>query len=224
MTYKMYLLDIRDLEDKSLSEEAMALIDDKRREIANKYCKKKDRLRAIAAGLLLQVGFQELEPTALVCVCEEIEKGICYKMQARATINWLLKVSNAELPIPLKYKIGSQGKPAWDKDELECIKPEKKLWHFNLSHSGDYVVLVVSDVEVGVDIQEARPVKRFPGGYKAFSRMEAFVKCTGEGIARGQEIYKKYHGEIPGYEMQNLHFIEQYILNVCFAEGNKHII
>ena len=37
MTYKMYLLDIHDLEDKSLSEKAMALIDDKRREIANKY-------------------------------------------------------------------------------------------------------------------------------------------------------------------------------------------
>ena len=80
---------------------------------------------------------------------------------------------------------------------------------------------MVSDVEVGVDIQEARPVKRFPGGYKAFSRMEAFVKCIGEGIARGQEIYSKYNGEIPGYEMQNLHLIDQYILNVCFAYSSK---
>ena len=224
MTYKMYLLDIRDLEDKSLSEEAMALIDDKRRAIAEKYCKEKDRLRAIAAGLLLQAGFLELKPTALDCVYEKLEKGICYKMQTRVMINWLLKVSNPELPIPLKYKIGSHGKPSWDKDKLECINPGKKLWHFNLSHSGDYVVLVVSDVEVGVDIQEARPVNRFPGGYKAFSRMEAFVKCIGDGIARGQEIYNKYHGEVPGYEMQNLHLIEQYILNVCFADDNKYKI
>ena len=36
MTYKMYLLDIHDLEDKSLSEEAMALIDDKRRGAYNR--------------------------------------------------------------------------------------------------------------------------------------------------------------------------------------------
>ena len=220
MTYKMYLLDIHDLEDKSLSEEAMALIDDKRREIANKYCKEKDRLRAIAAGLLLQVGFGELEPTASVCVNEKMENGICYKMQARAMINWLLQVSNSDLPIPLKYNIGDHGKPSWDKDKLECINPGKKLWHFNLSHSGDYVVLVTADVEVGVDIQEDKVVKRFPGGCIAFSRMEAFVKCTGDGIARGQKIYKKYHGEIPGYEMQNLHLIGQYILNVCFADGN----
>ena len=224
MTYKMYLLDIHDLEDKSLSDKAMALIDDKRREIANKYCKEKDRLRAIAAGLLLQVGFGELEPTASVCVCEKMEKGICYKMQAKAMINWLLQGSNEVLPIPLKYNIGEHGKPSWDKDKLESINPRKKLWHFNLSHSGDYVVLVVADVEVGVDIQEDRVVKHFPGGYKAFSRMEAFVKCTGDGIARGQEIYRKYNGEIPGYEMQQLYFIEQYILNVCLANGNKYKI
>ena len=217
MTYKMYLLDIHDLEDKSLSDKAMALIDDKRREIANKYCKEKDRLRAIAAGLLLQVGFGELEPTASVCVCEKTEKGICYKMQAKAMINWLLQGSNAELPIPLKYKIGEHGKPSWDKYKLESINPRKKLWHFNLSHSGDYVVLVVADVEVGVDIQEDKVVKRFPGGCNEFSRMEAFVKCTGDGIARGQEIYSKYNGNVPGYEMQNLQLIDQYILNVCFC-------
>ena len=220
MTYKMYLLDIHDLEDKSLSEEAMALIDDKRRELANKYCKEKDRLRAIAAGLLLQAGFLEIEPTDSVCSYKKLEKGNCYKIHTRAMIEWLLKVSNTDLPIPLKYKIGGHGKPSWDKDELECMNPGKKLWHFNLSHSGDYAVLVVADVEVGVDIQEDRVTNCFLGGCKAFSRMEAFVKCTGDGIARGQKIYKKYHGEIPGYEMQNLHLIDQYILNVCFADSN----
>ena len=47
-------------------------------------------------------------------------------------------------------------------------------WHYNLSHSGDYVALAISDAPVGVDIQQKRPykdslVKRF------FSEVEATV-------------------------------------------------
>lgn len=45
-------------------------------------------------------------------------------------------------------------------------------WYYNLSHSGDYVALAISDAPVGIDIQQKRPytdslVKRF------FSEVEA---------------------------------------------------
>lgn len=47
-------------------------------------------------------------------------------------------------------------------------------WYYNLSHSGDYVALAISDAPVGIDIQQKRPykdslVKRF------FSEIEAIV-------------------------------------------------
>ena len=32
-------------------------------------------------------------------------------------------------------------------------------WHYNLSHSGDYAALAVSDVPVGIDIQQMRPYR-----------------------------------------------------------------
>ena len=216
MTYKMYLLHIGDLEDKELKQTAMALMDSDRQQLVQKYATEKDRMRAIAAGLLLQAGFMELEPSDSISRIIKLENGICYQMQTGNLIRWLQKSSQAEQPIPLSYEKGKQGKPAWVRQQLQTIFPEKKLWHFNLSHSGDYAVLVVADTEVGVDIQEPREVKRFSGGYREFSRMEAFVKCTGEGFAGGYKTYEKYAGKVYGYEFLEWELVEGYALWLCF--------
>lgn len=71
--------------------------------------------------------------------------------------------------------------------------------HFNLSHSGDYVACVISDAPVGVDIQERRELKEhfikriFSEKEKQYDSSvlmdfyafkEAYVKYTGEGMAR----------------------------------------
>ena len=75
--------------------------------------------------------------------------------------------------------------------------------HFNLSHSGHYVVMAVSDCPVGIDIEQIHPVKdslinilntdekafvhKHKEPYRAFfhlwTRKESLMKCTGEGIA-----------------------------------------
>ena len=75
--------------------------------------------------------------------------------------------------------------------------------HFNLSHSGQYVAMAVSDHPVGIDIEEIHPVKdsliqilhpeeiayinRQEDASRAFFRLwtrkESLMKCTGQGIA-----------------------------------------
>ena len=218
MTYKMYLLHIGDLEDQKLQQVAMPLMDKYRQERVNKYAKEKDRMRAMAAGLLLQAGFLEAKPEDAVCKSIKLENGVCYYMQTGSLVRWLRKMSQSALPIPLTYKKIGQGKPAWNRQKLMHIFPDKRLWYFNLSHSGDYVVLVVADRPVGVDIQEARETKKIPGGYREFSRMEAYVKCTGEGFSRGYKTYERHVGKVPGYEFLEVVLVEGYALNLCLKK------
>ncbi len=81
-------------------------------------------------------------------------------------------------------------------------------FHFNLSHSGDWVVGAVDDAPVGIDIEEIKPIdlaiaKRFFSAdeyqdllsqpaerqeayfFHLWSMKEAFIKLTGKGISYG---------------------------------------
>lgn len=103
--------------------------------------------------------------------------------------------------------IGEHGKPDFK---------EGTGWHFSLSHSGEYVMLGISDGIIGVDIQEQKDLKgdlakRFfhqeeqeylsklsKGDYsEAFFRIwclkESFVKYTGNGMSEGLETFSVLH-------------------------------
>ncbi|MDR0126231.1 MULTISPECIES: 4'-phosphopantetheinyl transferase family protein [Bacillus] len=81
-------------------------------------------------------------------------------------------------------------------------------FHFNLSHSGDWVVCAVDDAPVGIDIEEMKPIdltiaKRFFSNdeyqdllsqpverqeayfFHLWSMKEAFIKLTGKGLSYG---------------------------------------
>lgn len=223
MGYRLYMLSIRDLLDEKVRKTALEYIDSHRKTLVEKYKKHDDQLRAIAAGLLLQVGFLELEVARFAgdgvgsSVGDDKSSNLM-RLQAREVLSLLADYANKRaisLPVPLAYEYGTHGKPAW---ERRCIdefwgKKGKQYPHFNLSHSGDYVVLAISETPIGVDIQTER-VCDYPGGYKAFSRMEAFVKCTGEGIAKGRKVYEEMGNSLQRFDVFGVEFLDELLYNI----------
>ena len=125
--------------------------------------------------------------------------------------------------------------------------PDLPEFHFNISHSGEWTVIAVSDSEIGVDIQLIKPVrnglaKRFftrrenlkldklnNEEYNAeFTRMwtmkEARTKVTGESLARSLSLFNtvEYDGTtskmIDGYFVSEIPFPDnRYILALSSA-------
>ena len=108
-------------------------------------------------------------------------------------------------------------------------------WYFNLSHSGDYLAMVFSGRECGIDIQERRPVKNFVRMCGKFSiseertcldvgecaffdiwaAKEAYGKCLGVGLT--DEVLKEYiwNGKKGFVFKQNPMWVDGYSICVC---------
>ncbi len=110
-------------------------------------------------------------------------------------------------PESLRFRYGLQGKP--------FLEHHRRGFQFNLAHSGDLGLLAVTaDRQVGVDLEEIRPViteeeiaQRFfsaeeivslrvlPASeqrlafFLCWTRKEAFLKALGEGIAYGLDQF-----------------------------------
>lgn len=131
-------------------------------------------------------------------------------------------------------------------DEIKFLKTEKgKPYaiglpvHFNISHSGDYVVCAVSDKEIGIDIEKIRDVhprsaERFAcpeeleyinstenGFFEIWTLKEAYFKCIGTGL--GSDIKNvSFHikqNEIKcseqGFECLFYKIANGYICSIC---------
>jgi 4'-phosphopantetheinyl transferase len=124
---------------------------------------------------------------------------------ARGALRMLLGQYLGAAPnaIPLRY--GSQGKPGLG---------ESARLRFNVSHSGALAMFVFTlDCEVGIDVEEIRPVPemeqiamrqfsagqtaelmslpagmREPAFFRCWTRMEAYVKALGRGMASGHGV------------------------------------
>ena len=124
----------------------------------------------------------------------------------------------------------------YNKSEFEITynehgKPLCDFCYFNISHSGDRVVCVVSDLPVGVDLQQIRPIKPRKE-YKFFSDDEScYVNQDSDISKRYIEIFAKKESAIKmlGLSLANSDkvdifsqefnfettFIDDYILAIC---------
>ncbi len=137
----------------------------------------------------------------------------------------------------LTIKTGEYGKPYFE---------ERPDIHFNISHSGEYVALVLSENEVGIDIQQVKAVKdglieklcneeekRFvnesDNREKAFITLwalkESYIKAIGKGMSfpmdkinfRLENFSGELHGRISNREgMYYVKNMGEYMLAVCY--------
>ena len=162
-----------------LRQQALKKLDTYRLEKVHNLKTEEAKNQAIGAGLLLQLAVQEKdsEPDGMVELSVSEVLG---------------KLHEA---VEIEYVYNYYGKPDF----------ADETWHFNLSHSGEYVCLVTSECPVGVDIQKMRPLKNYHLAERYFSEKELskLEACTNEAekvecfydIWVKKEAYAKYTGE-----------------------------
>lgn len=121
--------------------------------------------------------------------CQAVDRA--RSCTGRLLLHELLRRQGVQFSQPLRMAYGKDGKPAL---------ADFPAWHFNVSHSGDWVVCALAQCPVGVDLQEERPLR--VSLYHYFTPMEqemlqslpenaffdlwvmkeAYGKCTGEGL------------------------------------------
>ena len=219
MENKYYLLSVKELceEDgeERLSKAILDSVDKDRREKAAHMRPGAGQAASLGAGLLLQLAVQETlqegtDGKELENRVTEGKRNISEGMGSMGeknqeigtegnlavyTVSQVLKLLIK--PLDLKFSYGQNGKPYF----------QDYPFYFNLSHSGEYVFGAISDREVGVDIQQFRPVdvvrltRRFFSKeeqkalercldqeeqrklfYRLWTRKEAYGKLTGGGI------------------------------------------
>jgi len=120
---------------------------------------------------------------------------------AHAALRTILARYLAARPTELRFAQAARGKPF-------LVSPRAESFHFNLSHSGRFALIAVASHTVGVDLEHRRPLgditslaaqvlntgelrawqmldqEQQPRAlFNAWTRKEAIVKATGDGLA-----------------------------------------
>lgn len=199
---EVYLLSVEELnkdsEAERLRELAMKNMDAVRLEKVKRLKSGETGNLAIGAGLLLQLAVrrtQGIHPQTQ----PQTYHGIHPRMYPVCLqVSQVLDLLGGREPVQIDYCYGEHGKPDFAGGKF----------HFNLSHSGQYVCCALAEEEVGIDIQRMHPLKNMRVAERFFSqeendllrvcgsererqelfyriwvRKEAYAKLTGAGIA-----------------------------------------
>lgn len=204
-------------EAQALYEPCLKKIDTHRLEKLHRLKVENAKELAIGAGMLLQLAWADCTDVETANVPNgnvKNEKVQDYKAQEhRKRIeeseieivvlrlsDLLQRLASDRFPVEIPYQYGEHGKPDFAEGG----------YHFNLSHSGDYVCLAVDQNQIGIDIQKMCPLRdlkvaehfftmREQEALKAYDekqaqellfytiwvKKEAYAKLTGEGITIG---------------------------------------
>lgn len=209
MSVRIYLLSLREIsgpeQTKDFVRQAVLLVDEVRREKAEKIQKPGAQAVSLGAGLLLQKMVQDYQGGAADCEEQDCEEQNCEVLhyEARELLE-LLKTGqqnvseriqdSQRIPLPLQYRFGPHGKP-----EIVDFP-----MYFSLSHSGDYVLCAVSDREVGADIQklQAAGFSKLASRFFTEAEYQTLEKCVDE--AERQKLFfrlwtkKEAYGKLTG--------------------------
>jgi 4'-phosphopantetheinyl transferase len=126
--------------------------------------------------------------------------------------------------------------------------PDHPDVHFNVSHSGNYVVGAFADKTVGIDIEEIHEIKpslvkyafnkreaaiydslpeseKLNFFFENWTGKEAFLKHIAKGLSvRPAEIYAKYEKQINSLNFYSWHDIPGYVITLCSALERPDLI
>lgn len=182
--WTLFIMETTGLKEEPVYKKAISYVDKARAARLDSMRQDGRKVQSFAAGLLLSFSLEKY-------VSEEAKQGICQASVAQV----LEELKSKEF---LKIRQCSIAKTELGKPYFtDC--PDM---YFNLSHSGDYVVCVISDEEVGVDIQKWKePVKeslikrvlheKEQGFFfDIWAAKEAYSKCTGQGLLKDMRQLK----------------------------------
>jgi 4'-phosphopantetheinyl transferase len=203
--------------DRGLSfSEWVRFLDGERLEAVQRRATEKEKLRALAAGLLLRLAQ---------------EAGFDTPEGVLDPETVLMRLQTAGPAPEHPYVKGHHGKPAF---------ADHALPRFNITHSGDHVLLALSDREVGIDLQEHRGLKlqetadRFFSAeeaealrsageertelfYRLWTRREAYGKTLGCGVVpvMGKNYLDPLSEDFSNVRFTDMDFAPGYSLCIC---------
>lgn len=204
----LYVMNVSPFEDSNLFSKGLSLIDKERQDKVSQLKREDVKRLSLGAGLVLLYGLnhfcgqmtgntEAVEDRKLPQKENEKVSVQSFEVGAKEVVgSW---DSNVMTNV-FHYSYGPHGKPYVEGPNPIC---------FSLSHSGDYVLLAVSDKEIGADIQfrrggelqkmakhfmtqeefqlwsEQSPVQQKELFYQIWAGKEAYLKLTGEGMTAG---------------------------------------
>lgn len=189
---KTYIMSVKALSDEKIFKAACEKLDTGRLEKVKKAQRAEDKILRAGAGLLLQYAVQK----SPVFDCKEtVVQGGGKLCCDEVTVDEVMK--GIREPIEFRFTYGLHGKPYLKDNPSDSMGD----LFFSLSHSGDYVLCVLSPKEVGADIQripeeEGKKTKREESiAERFFTKQERTWYLNGQEEERRERFYRIWAGK-----------------------------